>query len=239
MLGLKDNKQLLLLAGGAAIVGVLLLKSKSQSSQGQGKVAGGKAGSVDLQSKEGVLEVLKEMSSSQVQAKKQMKELASEVQAKSLSLSQTCKRCAEMNVSDPLDKYNLSMSSFNQILANYEDDAAVQDAVIQLMGAPKSGVAAATEAAASLTTKKLIDIHNFMVSEFEQLSAASAGCKDVKTLTFAAQAVVAGKTEAQFKVTPEDIESAVLSQQGALANNTEFMEINRKLSQAVSKVMGM
>jgi len=236
-LGLKDSKQLMLLAGGAAIVGVLLLSNKSKKAGSTAKAVGGQA-DVDLKSKEGVLQVLQEMTTSQAQSRKQMKELATEVQAKSMSLSQTCKRCTEMKVADPLDKYNLSMVEFNTMLSQHEDDPAVQQAITTLMGSPPGGVAA-TEASQSLNSKKLIEIHNFMLAQFESLAAVSdKGSRDAKTVTFAAQALVTGKTEAAFKLASEDIESAVLAQQGELSTSPEFCDTNLKLQQAMSKLMG-
>jgi len=235
-LGLKDSKQLMLVAGGAAVVGVLLLTSKSKKAGSSAKAVGSKA-DCDLDSKEGVLQVLKEMTTSQVQSRKQMKELATEAQTKSLSLSQACKRCNEMKVMDPLDKYNLSMVQFNTILSKHEDDPAVKQAITSLMGSPAGGVAA-TEASQTLNAKKLIEIHNFMLGEFEKLAASDKGSRDAKTVTFAAQALVTGKTEAAFKLSSEDIESAVLAQQGALSTSPEFCDTNLKLQQAMSKLMG-
>eukprot|EP00931_Biecheleriopsis_adriatica_P095692 TRINITY_DN692_c0_g1_i2.p1 TRINITY_DN692_c0_g1~~TRINITY_DN692_c0_g1_i2.p1 ORF type:complete len:250 (-),score=92.77 TRINITY_DN692_c0_g1_i2:112-861(-) len=239
-LGFKDSKQLMLVAGGAAVLGAVILSSKSKAPKAGRSATRQEAGSVDVTSKEGVLQVLKEMSSSQAESRKKMTELAAEAQARSMSLSQTCSRYSSMQIADPLDKYKLSMVDFNRILSEYEDDAAVQDAIAVLMGAPKGGVAAATDAAASLSAKKLIDIHAFMLQEFEKLAATKdKGSSDPKTLTFAAQALVAGKTEQAFKVTAEDIENAVLAQQGTLITSAQFSDINVKMQQAMTKLMGM
>ena len=51
-----------------------------------------------------------------------------------------------MELSDPLEKYGLSPVEFNKVLAEYEDDPAVHEAVASLMGAPPTGAAATTEA---------------------------------------------------------------------------------------------
>eukprot|EP00442_Polarella_glacialis_P020960 CAMPEP_0115078786 /NCGR_PEP_ID=MMETSP0227-20121206/17743_1 /TAXON_ID=89957 /ORGANISM="Polarella glacialis, Strain CCMP 1383" /LENGTH=235 /DNA_ID=CAMNT_0002466211 /DNA_START=59 /DNA_END=763 /DNA_ORIENTATION=- len=224
-LGLKDSKQLLLLAGGAALVGVFLFAKSSKATAEKSAAKDG----VDLNSKEGVLQMLTEMSKSQVKSRTQLRELATEVRTKSLSLSQTCQRYKEMKVVDPLDKYGLSMVEFNRMLAQHEADAAVQQAITVVMGSPPGGMAS-TEAGQGLTMKKIIEIHSFMLQEFEKLAAqADKGSRDPRTLTFAAQAVVTGKTEAAFSVTPEDIESAVLANHGALDANPEFSAINVKL----------
>ncbi|CAE8624381.1 unnamed protein product [Polarella glacialis] len=232
-LGPKDSKQLLLLAGGAALVGVLLFAKTSKATAEKSAAKDG----LDLNSKEGVLQMLTEMSKSQ--SRKQLRELATEVRTKSLSLSQTCQRYKEMKVVDPLDKYGLSMVEFNRMLAQHEADAAVQQAIIIMMGAPPGGTAS-TEAGQGLTMKKIIEIHSFMLQEFEKLAAqADKGSRDPRTLTFAAQAVVTGKTEAAFSVTSEDIESALFANHGALDANPEFSAINVKLQQAMAKLMGM
>jgi len=195
-----------------------------------------KQAAIDLDSKEGVLSVLQEMASSQSVSRQQLKELAAETQLKSLSLSQACARCTQIGVSDPLAKRKLSIGDFNSALSKHADDPAIQQAIATLMGSPPTGVAA-TEASQALTVQNLVDIHNFMLAEFEKL-AASGGIRDAKTVTFAAQAVVAGKSEAKFKVSPEDIEAAVLAQQGALACNDEFASINLKLQQTIAKLAG-
>ncbi|OLP91249.1 Desumoylating isopeptidase 2 [Symbiodinium microadriaticum] len=153
-------------------------------------------------------------------------------------LSQVCKRCAEMQVTNPLDKYSVSSLEFNKTLAQYEEDAAVQSAIAALMGAPPGGAAAVTEASSSLTPKKLLDIHKFMLSEYEKLAGADKASKDATVLSFAAQAYVAGKTEAQFKIASKDIEDAMLTHEGALTSDPEFAAVNKKLQQAIAKLLG-
>jgi len=214
--------------------------SKSRLAKGGRSAAtsSGKQAATDLDSKEGVLSVLQEMASSQAVSRQQLKELAAETHAKSLSLSQACARCTQIGVSDPLAKRKLSMGDFNSALSKHDDDPAVQQAIATLMGSPPTGVAA-TEASQSLTVQKLVDIHNFMLAEFEKLAACSdKGSRDARTVTFAAQAVVAGKSEAKFKVSPEDVEAAVLAQQGVLACNDEFSGINLKLQQTIAQLAG-
>eukprot|EP00930_Biecheleria_cincta_P094217 TRINITY_DN8510_c0_g2_i1.p1 TRINITY_DN8510_c0_g2~~TRINITY_DN8510_c0_g2_i1.p1 ORF type:complete len:254 (-),score=63.61 TRINITY_DN8510_c0_g2_i1:110-871(-) len=242
-----DNKKIALLLGGAAaVVGIAVLSSnlnkerpaKEGKSSSPTKSAG-KPNATDLDSKEGVLSILQEMASSQSASRQHLKNLAKEAQAKSFSLAQACSRYIQMGVSDPLANRKLSMVDFNKALSKHEDDPAVQQAIATLMGAPPTGVAA-TEASQALTVQKLVEIHNFMLAEFEKLAACSdKGSRDAKTVTFAAQAVVAGKTEAKFKVSAEDIEAAVLAQQGALSCNEAFSGTNLKLQQAMTKLVGL
>lgn len=185
-----------------------------------------------------MLIILQEMASSQSVSRQQLKELAAETQAKSLTLSQACVRCTQMGVADPLAKRKLSMVDLNSALSEHEDDPAVQRAITTLMGSPPSGVAA-TEGSQGLTVQKIVEINNFMLAEFEKLaSCADKGIRDSKAVIFAAQAIVAGKTEVEFKVSPEDIEAAVLAQRGALACNDDFSSIGLKLQQAITKLAG-
>ncbi|CAJ1375631.1 unnamed protein product [Effrenium voratum] len=145
-----------------------------------------------------------------------------------------------MQLSDPLEKYGMSSSDFNKVLAEYEDDPAVHEAVSALMGAPPDGAATVTEAAANLTPVKLLDIHKYMLTEYENLAKQSdKGSRDAAIVSFAAQAIVSGKAEAKYKVSSEDIESAVLAHQGALTSNAEFSEVNMKLQKAIAKLMGL
>jgi len=240
-----DSKKIALLLGGtAAVVGLAVVASNLSGSKpvrtpgGSSVSSAGKQSATDLDSKEGVMEILQEMAGSQSASRQHLKELAAEAQSKSLSLSQACSRYTQMGVSDPLAKRKLSMVDFNRALSKHEDDPAIQQAIATLMGSPPTGVAA-TEASQALTVQKLVDIHNFMLAEFEKLADCSdKGSRDAKTVTFAAQAVVAGKTEAKFKVSAEDIEAAVLAQQGALACNETFSGTNLKLQQAMTKLVG-
>lgn len=234
-LGLKDPKYLLVIAGGVAAVGVLVLASSKTSGSSKPRKE-----KLALDSKEGLLQTLQELSNQQAQMRNQLKKLTDEVSGKSMSLSQVCKRCAEMQLSDPLEKYGMSAVEFNKVLAEYEDDPAVHEAITTLMGSPPTGTAAVTEASSSLTPTKLLDIHKFMLAEYERLALQpDKGCTKASIITFAAQAIVAGKAEAAYQVSVEDIESAVLVHQGALSSSPEFSEINVKMQKAIAKLMGI
>jgi len=236
---LECKKITLLVGGAAAVVGIAIALKQRPAKHGKTRAASvGKQAATNLDSKEGVLSILQEMASSQSACRQQLKELAAETQSKSLSLSQACARYTQMGVSDPLAIHKLSMIELNRALSEHEEDPAVQQAIATLMGSPPTGVTA-TQASQALTIQKLADIHNFMLAEFEKLAACSdKGSRDGKAVTFAAQAVVAGKTEAKFKVSPEDVEAAMLAQQGALACSDEFSSINLKLQQAMAKLAG-
>mmetsp|Transcript_26874 Transcript_26874/g.32721 ORF Transcript_26874/g.32721 Transcript_26874/m.32721 type:complete len:249 (-) Transcript_26874:112-858(-) len=234
-LGLKDPKYLLAIAGGVAAVGVLVVASRRTSGSSKPRKE-----KLVLDSKESLLQTLQELTSQQAQMRSHLKKLTEEVSSKSMSLSQACKRCAEMEMCDPLEKYGLSNVEFNKVLGEYEDDPAVHEAVAVLMGPPPNGAAAITEAASSLTPTKLLDIHKFMLAEYERLASQSdKGSTNASIITFAAQAIVAGKAEAKYKVSVEDIESAVLVHQGALNSNPEFSEINIRMQKAIAKLMGI
>mmetsp|Transcript_58468 Transcript_58468/g.92643 ORF Transcript_58468/g.92643 Transcript_58468/m.92643 type:complete len:249 (-) Transcript_58468:82-828(-) len=234
-LGLKDPKYLLAIAGGVAAVGVLVLASSKTSGSSKPRKE-----KLVLDSKESLLQTLQELSNQQAQMRNQLKKLTDEVSGKSMSLSQVCKRCAEMQLADPLEKYGMSAVDFNKVLAEYEDDPAVHQAITTLMGAPPTGIAAVTEASSSLTPTKLLDIHKFMLNEYETLALQNdKSCTKASIVTFAAQAIVAGKAEAAYKVSVEDIESAVLVHQGALSSSPEFSEINVKMQKAIAKLMGI
>eukprot|EP00930_Biecheleria_cincta_P094216 TRINITY_DN8510_c0_g1_i1.p1 TRINITY_DN8510_c0_g1~~TRINITY_DN8510_c0_g1_i1.p1 ORF type:complete len:248 (-),score=57.30 TRINITY_DN8510_c0_g1_i1:233-976(-) len=235
-----DSKNITLLVGGAAaVVGIAIALKHRPAKQSRAPATSvGQRAATDLDSKEGVLSILQEMASSQSACRRQLKELAAETQSKSLSLSQACARYTQMGVFDPLAKRKLSMIELNRALSEHEEVPAVQQAIATLMGSPPTGVAA-THASQALTVQKLADIHNFMLTEFEKLAACSdKGSRDANAVTFAAQAVVAGKTEAKFQVSSEDVEAAVLAQQGALACSDEFSSINLKLRQAMAKLAG-
>lgn len=242
-----DWKKLLLAAGGAAAAGAVLyylLKDEGDSKVLPGDADGDKQKKPDVNeiTKEQVQQILQEIIKSQDQMKGYMKELTKELLSKSLKFEETYKRVREVQPSDPLEKYGLSMMDFDSLLDKHQGDPAVRESIAKIMGAPNPSTCT-SEKVQSITVKKIIDVHTFMLEELDKLVSDFQGLPnkdtyDMKTVTIAAQAIVGSKIEAKFGITSEDIESAVLMYHTMLATDQEFAAINIKIQHTMGKLMG-
>lgn len=249
---MADWKKLLLAAGGTvgvcAVLYYLLKEEKKATRQIAGddstdkKKERGQKPSVDEISKEQVRQILQEIIKSQDQMKGYMKDLTQELLTKSFTFEQTYNRVKEVQPSDPLEKYNLTMQEFDQLLDKHQSDPSVRDAIAKIMGAPAPG-ATTNEKVQATTVKQIIDVHVFMLAELENVVKYFHGLSnkdsyDMKTVTIAAQAIVGSKIEEKFNITSEDIESAVLTYHSLLATNQEFAQVNVNIQHTMGKLMG-
>jgi hypothetical protein len=240
-----DWTKLLVAAGGTVAVGAALYFVCTGDDE---KATGGGAGetkkkpTVDEITKEQVQQILQEIIKSQDQMKGYMKELTKELLTKSLKFDDTYKRVKEVQPSDPLEKYGLSMMDFDTLLDKHQGDPAVRECIAKIMGAPNPSTCT-SDKVQGISVKKIIDVHTFMQEELDKLvtdfhSMPNKDSYDMKTVTIAAQAIVGSKIEDKFGITSEDIESAVLMHHAMLATSQEFANINIKIQHIMGKLMG-
>merc|ERR1719476_684976 len=110
------------------------------------------------------------------------------------------------------------------------------------MGAPMPG-SKTSDKVQSITVKKIIDVHKFMLEELEKLvknfqTLPNKESYDMKTVTIAAQACVGSKVEGRFGITSEDIEAAVLVHHTTLATDQEFASVNIQIQHTTGRLMG-
>jgi len=230
-------------AGVAAALYYCMKDSKKQISSApvskDAPVAGRKVEDI---TKEVTQNILKEIIESQDKMKGYMKELTKELRSKKLTFDETYKRVREVQPTDPLEKHNLSMMEFDQLLDKYQGDPNVRESIAKIMGAPNP-TNTMSEKVQSITVKEIIKIHTFMHEELEKLTAEYEQKKnhselDAKTVTIVAQAIVGAKMEEQFGITSEDIENAVLMYHTILATDQEFANINTNIQHTMGKLMG-
>jgi hypothetical protein len=242
-------KKALVVAGATAAAGTVLcylLKEESSESKLKAPKVAGEAHvskpKVEEITKETVQQILQEIIESQKQMKLHMKALTKELHTQHLSFEKTYQRVREVQPKDPLDEYGLSMMEFDQILDKFQSDPTVRDAIAKIMGAPDPSNVA-SEKVQQITVEKIIEVHQFMLEELENLVKLFQDMpkKDelcMKTVTIAAQAIVGSKMEDKFSITSEDIESAVLLYHTMLATNQDFATINMKIQHTMGKLMG-
>merc|ERR1712190_319130 len=171
-----------------------------------------------------------------------MGDLTKELLSKSLTFEQTYARVKEVQTADPLEKYGLSMTEFDELLDKHQSDPNVREAITKIMGSPSPG-SSASEKIQAITVKQVIDVHKFMLEELDALvttfqNSANKDSYDTKTVTITAQAIVGSKIEQKFSITSEDIEGAVLMYHSTLATDQEFAQINIKIQHTMGKLMG-
>jgi len=231
-------------AGSAAVLWYLLKEEKSagRSSSSAFDAKSIKKQGVEEITKEEVRQILQDIIKSQDQMKGYIKELTQELLSKSLSFDDTYQKVRKVQPQDPLEQYGLSMMEFDRLLDKHQHDPDVREAIAKIMGAP-SPSSVASEKVQSISVRKVIDVHNFMLQELEKLvddyqKAPGREGYDMKTVTIAAQAIVGSQIEAKFGITSEDIESAVLMYHANLATDQEFAQVNIKIQHAMGKLMG-
>lgn len=243
-----DWKKALLLAGGAAgtcaLVYYLRRAAQQAPTSATTRGSGGekKYTRVEEITKEQVQDILLEIINSQDRMRGYMKELSKELQAKSLSFMDTYERVRKVQPRDPLEECGLSIRDFDQLLDRYQRDPGVRESIAKIMGAPDPA-SVTSERVQTITVKKIIDVHSFMLKELNSLVGSIQTLPnrenlDMKTVTIAAQAIVGAKVESTFGTTSEDIESAVLVHHTTLAADQEFRDLNIKIQETMTKLMG-
>merc|ERR1712039_582563 len=170
------------------------------------------------------------------------RELTQELLQNPLSFEQTYDRVKQVQPRDPLEKYGLGMMDFDQLLDKHQGDSQVRESISKIMGAPNPG-ATQSEGVQAITVRQIIDVHQFMLEQIEEVtkhfhSLPDKDKYDVKTVTIVTQALVGSKIEAKFKITSEDIESAVMMHHTFFATDQEFAQLNIKIQHAMGKLMG-
>jgi len=244
-------KNLIFAAGGAAAIGAVayyLLKREPKEkallaeASGKKEAAAQAVESTDKFSKEQVLQILQEITKSHEKMNGYMKELTQELLGKQMTFDQIYQRVKQVQPADPLEKYGLSMVSFDQLLDKHQGDQGVRESIAKIMGAPNIN-SCHSEKVQAITVKTIIDVHTYMLEELDTLvkdflALPNKDSYNMQIVTIAAQVIVGSKVEAKFAVTSQDIESAVLMYHTMLATNQEFAAINIKIQQTMGKLMG-
>eukprot|EP00440_Ansanella_granifera_P058387 gb/GFBE01063285.1/.p1 GENE.gb/GFBE01063285.1/~~gb/GFBE01063285.1/.p1 ORF type:complete len:255 (+),score=85.66 gb/GFBE01063285.1/:1-765(+) len=243
-------KKMLLVAGGALGAGAVLWYVLKEDKSGKKPAVGSqddkrrwKVRTAEEVTKEQLHEILKEIIQSQEQMKSYTKVLTQELLSNSLTFDQVYQKVRQVLPKDPLEEHGLSMMDFDKLIGKYAQmDTDVREAITKIMGAPSPG-AVASEKVQSISVKKVIDVHHFMLKEMEAVVAELEKSPDIKSydmkpVTIAAQAIVGSKIEKQFGITSEDVEGAVMMYHANLATDQDFAQVNIRIQHAMGKLMG-
>lgn len=236
----QEWKQWLLIAGGAAATGLALYYLLRDDGSGRKEnEAEAKKFNKNEATKEQVLLVLRDILSTQEKMKGLMKEFTQKFVEGDYTFEEACAMVAKEHPEDPLARYGLTMTSFDQLLDKFQQDPEVKQAVLSIMGAASTPTP--TSEAYQMTTDRLIKVHEFMRDELQSLTAEAGswpnGRADTKVITLAAQAYVGAKVQKKFGLTGEDIEGAVLINHKDLASNANFTMVNIAIQKTMNDLI--
>merc|ERR1719265_240812 len=157
--------------------------------------------------KEDVLKLLHEIVASQSEMSTLMKEVTDVVMKETLTFEQVYERVKTRQPRDPLEKRGLSITDFDLLLDEHQNDNDIKMVIAEIMTAGN----AKPSAASPVPIGDIIKVHEFMctglqdiVQEYKKLDNKDSYEK--KTLTIAAQAVVASRVQKNYGYTSEQIE---------------------------------
>ena len=188
---------------------------------------------------EKLLEIMEKIVDSQNVMKGIMKNITEEINSANLSFDQTYDLVEERQPKDPMEETGLSMQEFDELLDKYQEDPRILDAIARIMGPSDEDMA--SDDGKMLSVKELIDIHQYMLEQLNEIGADVKKGKtvvDPRTLTVAAQVLVGARVESKFKVSSPAVERSVMMHQNQLATNHQFATINMMMQQAMTELMG-
>jgi len=188
-------------------------------------------------SKEQFRQLLDELNESRVAIKVQMSALSKAMIEKPLSIQETYKHLKETLPVDPFEKHALTPEDLPVLIETFKDDAGIMEALHRMMDntSPTSDK--------TISVKKIIQVHHYMVEEFDAVAKTFLGLRDRKTYdpkiaTLAAQAIIASKVEAKFGMSSEEIDAAVMMNYKSLSEHPEFNSLNEELRRTLMKITG-
>lgn len=159
------------------------------------------------------------------------------LKAPSTSFEQAYQCAKEMDPGDaPLDRYNLSNVDFHKLLNRYQNNPAVQS-LIDGLSAPPVPTSQTSERVKGIAVREIIEIHVFMLNALKDLTTQiqEGAHKDPKRMTIVAECAVNAKVEAEFNLTSEDLEIAVLNNKAALSNDRDFVNVSLNMQSAMGE----
>jgi len=245
----KETALLATAAAGAAALLYYLLKDECKSgSKPNEKGATSNVPGVSLLqggvgknlSKDELLVILDSIAKSQDHMKLIMKDLMAEAAEKGHSFADMYTLVKQKTPEDPLEKAGISMTEFDAMLDQNQDDVEVRKAIMVLMGTEQSaGTGEVSAKVQALTVQKIRELHAYMLEELQQLvpQAQNVSQPEGKTIAITAQALVGAKVKAKFDLAADEVEQSVRHHHAQLAIDPEFASLAIQVQQVMSTLM--
>lgn len=227
-----DWKKILLAAGGAAGAAAVLYYLLRDDPEAEAKLRGSPTegnGSAPQINVEELLAILRELAESEPLTKTNTRSLSKELSkeadplATDAQFAELFKRVAASKPEDPLQKRGLGMPDLEGLLAAHQTNPDVIAAFQRLQGVLEPGAKPPTGKAKEITIAKIAEIQVFMqqqlkdfIERYERLADKS---HDPETVIRASQVIVDSRVTAKYSFDSEDMESAMMANQEAIAKN--------------------
>jgi hypothetical protein len=168
-----------------------------------------------------------------------MKEITDVVLKENLTFEQVYQRVKARQPRDPLEKRGLSIQDFDAMLDTHQNDDEVKKVITEIMtaGSVKPG------AQTPVPISDIIQVHEFMCKELQQIvedykKLENKDSYEKKTLTIAAQAIVASRVQKTYNYTSEQIEACVLANHEKLSQDAKFTTLSIQMQQTMGQLIG-
>lgn len=186
---------------------------------------------------EELLELMKEMIEAQSATKTKLRNLVTtDLADKDFTFSQIYARVKEVVGQDPLKSRGMTPDSFEENLEKYQNEPAVRAAIETLM-MPKPSVSAK-----EVSVDDIVKVHKLMVEELEAFikdfdSQPDKSSYDMQMVVQTSQVVASIKVYKRFKLTDNDIEHSIMTNQAAIMQNPEFIQAYTAMQATMEKFL--
>lgn len=189
------------------------------------------------------IELLKGIVKSQEETKIVMKKLTSDLINNPLRLEQVYTKASQMQPEDPMEQWGVTVIDLDHLIEKYQHDPIVKDYILKIMNSPGINDTTLSDDVRNITISQILAIHEYMLSELESVvrefkSLQNRQTMEIKTLTIAAQAIVAAKVEEKFNLTSDQVESAVIINHAELTASHAFTRLTMQMQTEMSELIG-
>jgi hypothetical protein len=138
-----------------------------------------------------------------------------------------------------LEKRGLSTHDLDAMLHTHQNDEESTRLITEIMTAGTVKPCASTP----VPIADIIEVHEFMCKELQQTvedykKLENKGSYEEKTLTIAAQAIVASRVQKTYNYTLEQIEACVLANDEKLSQDAKFTALTVQIQQTMGQLIG-
>eukprot|EP01056_Protomagalhaensia_sp_Gyna25_P004809 Protomagalhaensia_sp_Gyna_25__4808@NODE_490_length_3284_cov_1179_605547_g381_i0_p2_GENE_NODE_490_length_3284_cov_1179_605547_g381_i0NODE_490_length_3284_cov_1179_605547_g381_i0_p2_ORF_typecomplete_len267_score59_54HemX/PF04375_14/0_068DUF1160/PF06648_11/0_15KKLCAg1/PF15204_6/0_18_NODE_490_length_3284_cov_1179_605547_g381_i04711271 len=198
---------------------------------------------VNKASREDVLEVLSEIKEIQKALSETLRVVGKRILEEDLNLDEAYFLVASGELDDPLARKGISVSDFDALLDRFRSDQEVHDAVMDVVQGPEVPPSAGSED--TLTVDRLVEINAMMLEKFEEVLAHFRTAEkehperkyNQRTVSVTAQTVVGACVQRRFKVTPDEVEAAMMTHQVELSMRSDFLRTTDQIQRVMGECM--
>jgi len=228
-------------AAAAAVLYYLLAEEDKAAPSGGAATPKGAVKPFHQMTKQDTVEILDEIVVSQKGMSALMKDVVQVILSETLTFQQVYERVKAKQPQDPLERRQLSIQEFDQLLDKHQGHEEVKEKIGQIMSAG-SVTGEAPTSAKPVPLGEIVTVHEYMQTELQKLvdeykTWSGREGYDKKTLTISAQALVAARVQKNFDYTSEQIEAGVVANHSQLSHDQQFAKLNLNMQQLIGQLM--